>query len=128
MSIELSIEAQAGYLVGRLAGPVELGALQAVTERLLQACVAQQQPKALVDLRQLSGRATDTQRFQYGEFVAQQVIKLSPQAGGPIRLAFVGHAPLIDPDRFGVTVAYNRGVQVLVTENEAEALAWLGVD
>src|SRR5262245_4552093 len=127
MTIELSIESRAGYLIGRAAGPFELEAAQAVTERLLAAAAAQQQLTVLLDIRRIEGPVSDTDRFLYSEFVARQVVELNQRAGAQIRLALWGREPVIDPDRFGVTVARNRGVHVLVTDSEAEALAWLGV-
>src|SRR5689334_12641554 len=127
MSIELNIETQPGYLIGRAAGPFELEEAKALTEKLLRTAVARQQVKVLLDIHRITGPVRDTYRFLYTEFVAHQVVKLSRLAGGPIRLAFVGREPVIDPERFGVTVAYNRAVRIIVTDSEAEALAWLGV-
>ena len=79
-------------------------------------------------LRQMHGPISDTQRFRYSEFMARQVARLSPRAGGPIRLAYLGRVPVLDPARFGVTVAYNRAVPLLATEDLAAALAWLEVE
>jgi len=49
------------------------------------------------------------------------------QSGLLIKLAFVGQAPSMDPARFGMMVARNRGAQVVVVEDVNEALNWLGV-
>jgi hypothetical protein len=42
-------------------------------------------------------------------------------------VAYVGDEPLIDPARFGETVAVNRGALIKVTTDLNEAFAWLGV-
>jgi len=47
--------------------------------------------------------------------------------GGKIRMAIVGSEPYIDPDRFGETVATNRGGDVGVFTSMTDALAWLDV-
>jgi hypothetical protein len=44
-----------------------------------------------------------------------------------LQVAVYGRQPLIDPSRFGETVALNRGAKVKVSERLDEALAWLGV-
>ena len=46
-------------------------------------------------------------------------------AGGRLRLAVVARAEMIDPHKFGVTVAANRGLTADIFTTEAEALAWL---
>jgi hypothetical protein len=46
-------------------------------------------------------------------------------AGGTVRLALVVRSEMIDPNRFGVTVAANRGLVSNVFASEPEAEAWL---
>ena len=46
-------------------------------------------------------------------------------SGGAVKIACVARRELIDPDKFGVMVARNRGEQVDVFTTKAEALAWL---
>ena len=48
--------------------------------------------------------------------------------GGKVRLVVVAPPELIDPSRFGVDVAHNRGLQGDVFTSEAEAVAWLDAD
>ena len=42
-----------------------------------------------------------------------------------VRLAIVARAELIDPDRFGITVARNRGLFANVFSEEPAAIEWL---
>jgi hypothetical protein len=46
-------------------------------------------------------------------------------ASGLVRLAVVARPEMIDPQRFGVTVAANRGLVSNIFAAEAEAVAWL---
>jgi len=47
------------------------------------------------------------------------------EANGGVRLAMVARLEMIDPKKFGVTVAANRGLVSNVFTSEAEARAWL---
>ena len=51
--------------------------------------------------------------------------KLAATAQGEVQLALVVHAHMIDPERFGVMVARNAGMNVEVFSVETEALDWL---
>ena len=57
-------------------------------------------------------------RYQIGE-------ELATAAEGQVRVALVARAELIDPERFGITVARNRGLTADVFTTDAAALAWL---
>jgi hypothetical protein len=45
--------------------------------------------------------------------------------GGGLRLAMVARAEMIDPEKFGVTVAANRGLVSNIFITDVEARAWL---
>ncbi len=45
--------------------------------------------------------------------------------GIPIRIATIAHVEMIDQQKFGVTVATNRGLIVDVFATETAAIAWL---
>jgi len=47
------------------------------------------------------------------------------QAAGPLRVALVIPQELMDPQKFGMLMAHNRGVNGDVFTTEAEALQWL---
>ena len=47
------------------------------------------------------------------------------RGSGLVRVAIVARAEFIDPQKFGVTVALNRGLACDVFTSEAEAIAWL---
>jgi hypothetical protein len=52
-------------------------------------------------------------------------VKWAEAAGGALRVALVTRAEIIDPQRIGVLMAQNRGVNGDVFTNETDALAWL---
>ena len=99
---------------------------RAETERVGQdayrdAAVAQREA-ILIDVRQVTGRVpTILDRFEMGLRMAQHYRESDPR----IRLAVLGHEPMIHPDRFGELVARNRGADARVFTVEAEALEWI---
>lgn len=51
--------------------------------------------------------------------------KLAATAQGDVQLALVVHAEMIDPEKFGIMVARNAGMNADVFPVESEALSWL---
>jgi hypothetical protein len=52
-------------------------------------------------------------------------VKWAESAGGALRVALVARAEIIDPQKIGVLMAQNRGVNGDVFTNEMDALVWL---
>jgi hypothetical protein len=52
-------------------------------------------------------------------------VKWAESAGGALRVALVARPEVIDPQKIGVLMAQNRGVNGDVFTREADALAWL---
>ncbi len=76
----------------------------------------------LIDVRGVSGRVpTILDRFDFSVRIAARHLEQKPR----VRLALLGHEPMIDPERFGEIVARNRGADARVFTIEAEALDWL---
>lgn len=79
----------------------------------------------LVDCTAMEGVITSLDRYQHGVFVSEQMQKPGGNELRTTRLAYVVRPPIIAPDRFGETVAVNRGVWGHAFEDEADAVAWL---
>ena len=76
----------------------------------------------LVDVRAVSGRVPSIlDRFDMGVHIAALHFEHKPR----VRLAILGHEPMIHPDRFGEIVARNRGADARVFTVESDALDWL---
>ena len=91
---------------------------------VLEAIEEKQNTKVVIDGRQLSGEPLTIERFLYGEFVAEAVKRLG--VGTPPVFAYVLHEPVLDPMRFGETVALNRGMNLKVFDDYDLAIGWLG--
>lgn len=76
----------------------------------------------LLDVRQVTGRVPGIiDRFEIGVRVAEHYLESDPR----VRLALLGHEPMIHPERFGELVARNRGADARVFTDEAAALEWI---
>jgi len=104
----------------RPTGSVSFDEAVALVRAGIAAALAKQIREFLVDTTALTGFASpDT--FQ--RFLA--AVQWAEEAGGQLRLAMVARAEMIDPQKFGVTVAANRGLVSNIFPSETEARAWL---
>jgi hypothetical protein len=76
---------------------------------------------ALLDFRGLAGEPTMAERYELAVRVADMQAGRSPR----IRVAVLGHEPLIHPERFGEIVATRRGAVARTFTEETLALDWL---
>jgi len=76
--------------------------------------------RLLVDITGMTGfpPPSTLQRFFFGS-------KWAETAGGKVALSVVAPAEMIDPEKIGVTVATNRGLQTDVFTAESDAVDWL---
>jgi hypothetical protein len=112
-----------------LAGEMNGRQAEQAYRKVLRECVAGGCSKMLIDCRALSGELTTTERYSLGKVVADENTSVASGEGGRhVRVALVGSPPFIDRDRFGETVARNRGAAVKVTYDLESAYRWLGVE
>ena len=76
--------------------------------------------RLLIDTTKLTGfgEPGTAERFSIGEWLARD-------ARAAVKVAMVARPELLDPARFAVTVARNRGLFTKGFSSESEALAWL---
>lgn len=122
MSIVATTVAHAGYLCVECAGEFTPDSAIAVYERVFALAAASGQEAVLVDIRQLTGREpTMAERYEQAVKLADLQAARTPR----IRVALLGHEPIIHPERFGEIVAARRGADMRVFIEEALALEWL---
>ena len=95
---------------------------------MLDAVARQQTAKILFDGRALQGEPSTIQRFLYGVFAAHAVERDIRERRVPraAQFAYVLQEPVLDPQRFGETVAVNRRMWVKAFDTLEDALGWLG--
>ena len=93
---------------------------------MLDAVEQHKKEKILFDGRQITGDPSIIQRFLYSDFAARTVARYRRERSIPNpQFAYVLREPVLDPRRFGETVAVNRGMRVRAFENLEDALGWL---
>ena len=76
----------------------------------------------LLDMRAITGGPpTMSERYELAVAAAEIQASRKPR----IRMAVLGHEPMVHPERFGEIVAANRGADGRVFTDEALALEWL---
>jgi hypothetical protein len=109
-----------GYAVYRLVGEFALQAAVAAVTQAIELCRQHQVRRLLIDATALTGVKSPSLIERY-EIVAQWALA----AKGAVKIAVVPRPEMLDPTKFGITVARNRGLEINPFTSEAEALAWL---
>ena len=130
MGMILTISAGSGVLRVGATGDFSLEEAQRTFVEMLDAAGGHKTERILFDGRELKGDPGTIQRFLYGEFAAYTVAKYAREHGLRRRpqFAYVLQEPVLDPQRFGETVAVNRGMWVKAFDNLEDALEWLGLE
>ena len=129
MSIMQEIHFESGLLKVDARGEFSLEEAKRAFLEMLGAVAQYQAEKILFDGRKLKGEPTHIERFYYGYFAATETFNLLAKHRMPRvpRFAYVINEPLRDPQRYGETVAVNRGMRVKTFVTPEEAFEWLGL-
>jgi hypothetical protein len=104
----------------RPAGRVNLDEAVELVDKAITYAREQRIPKLFVNAVGLTGFPSPSLPERY--FLAR---KFAATAQGAVQLALVIRPEIIDPERFGIIVARNAGMNADVFTNERDALAWL---
>ena len=127
MELTLRNRADRGFLHATLSGEFSLADAQTTFLQILESVKLHKAKKVLVDGRAIKGKPTTMERFYYGEFVANAVAELRQRLELDLPIfSYVLLEPVLDPRRYGETVAVNRGMFVKTFDNLDDALEWLG--
>ena len=128
MELSIQIESERGLLCATYSGKFALPEAEITFHEILNALVNHKLKKVLIDGRQLTGDPEPLERFYYGKYVADAVSQAVNRKQIEVpRFAYVLRKPMLDPNRFGETVAVNRGMRVKTFEKIEQAEWWLGV-
>ena len=128
MAIILEICPESGFLDVGAMGEFSFQDAKRTFLEMLEAVARYKVKKVLFDGRRLTGAPETIERFYYGEFAADSVLKFKDRGVSPAtKFAYVLKEPVLDPQRFGETVAVNRGMHVKAFDNLEDALRWLGI-
>lgn len=123
----LGVTAESDHLYVRATGTFSLDEAQLTFLEMLESVARHKVTKVLFDGRMLVGEPKVFERFYYGEFAARSVVSFANRGllKRVTRFAYVLEEPILDAERFGETVAVNRGMRVRAFDNLAAARAWL---
>jgi hypothetical protein len=125
MRIEMSLDSD--LLRVQATGEFSLEEAKRTFLEIMEGVAQHRTKRVFVDGRSVTGNPETIERFYYGEFAAQTVVRYEESGVSPATpFAFVLKEPVLDPEKFGETVAVNRGMRVKVFDNPEEALEWLG--
>jgi hypothetical protein len=128
MGMILKISAESVFLRVGATGDFSLVEAKRTFIETLEAVARNKVEKVLFDGRGLAGDPKIMERFFYGEFAARSVAQFTPRGvSASTQFAYVLKVPVLDPMRFGETVAVNRGMVVKTFDNLNDALEWLGI-
>lgn len=128
MGMTLTIEIGSGFLHVHASGEFSLKEAQRTFLEILEAVAQHGVSKVLCDGRELIGDPTTMERFYYGHFAADALWDYRDRGVSPTTMfAYVLKPPVLDPGRFGETVALNRGMRIKATDKLNDALGWLGI-
>ena len=127
MSIRQRMRFESDLLKIEASGAFSLEEAKSAFLEILAAVAQYQATKVLLDGRNVMGKPREFERFLYGEFAAQECMRLVDTHRVVPRFAYVLHEPLRDPERYGEIVAVNRGMLVKTFDTPEVALEWLGL-
>jgi len=126
MSMQQEMRPEADLLRVRATGEFSLEAAKRLFAEMMEAVAAHGSKGVLVDGRTITGDPRTIERFYYVEFAAQTVAQYEERGvffATPF--AYVLREPVLDPARFGETVALNRALNLKAFDNIEQALGWL---
>ena len=127
MSMTLQMFVETDVLHVTATGEFSLPDAKRTFIEVMDAVAQHQVNKVFLDGRGIEGNPEFIERFYFSEFAAGTVNDYATR--GLCRFptfAYVLKEPVLDPARFGETVAVNRGMRVKAFDNIPEARAWLG--
>ena len=128
MGLTINLQSRKYYLLAALSGVFSLRCAQDAYDRAVKAALPLGFSRILFDASAVTGNPSQDERYSLGLFVATEQRLLaarSPELA--LQVAVLGRQPLIDPQRFGETVAVNRGAKFKESEHLDEVLSWLGI-
>lgn len=125
MSMNLEITPEKDHLRVSVNGQFSLMDANGAFVEILEAVAQHKSKKTLVDCTGLNGLPSTTDRFIHSEFAAKALRKCS-LAG--VRFGYIAIHPVLDDQKFGETVAVNRGVNVRTYDNIEDTLRWLDIN
>jgi len=113
----LELEDQNGFLEARFLGAFSVDRFNRQADAASRACRDRKVTKLLVDLSRLKATLTTLERYE----LASHAVRVSVG----LRVALLVVPTFLDPHKFGILVAQNRGLRVDAFTERPKAVDWL---
>ena len=124
--MKLDMQPDSDLIRVRAIGEFSLEAAKTTFLEMIEALALHRAKRVLFDGRTITGSPEIMERFYYGEFAAATVARYQERGVSLATLfAYVLSEPVLDPKKFGETVAVNRFMHVKTFNNLEKALEWL---
>ena len=123
--VKVKVEQKVDYLEFLITGLQQDIQISNPLETILNSCTLAGLNRALVDFRGLTGGDPDDPEVGYVHGVGQQYQVYLTERGLPLRIAVVGKEEMVGTWKQNEKILRGYGLDVLVTGNYDEAIAWL---
>jgi hypothetical protein len=123
MSMNVQLTYDLGLLRATTTGHFSIKEAERTFLEIIDAILKHNARKVLFDGLKITGKPDVMERFYYGEFVAKEVMNcvVGRKISHAPKFAYLLRPPVLDANRFGETVAANRGMIVKTFETLEDA-------
>jgi hypothetical protein len=118
-SVRIRFEPDATFVLAIAEGEYSMGGVMTAFQDAVLECVRQERSNLVIDVRAIQGRISIMDRFDFGENMAQALLKFN------LRLAMYCRPDQVTPEGFLQSVMANRGARVRVETDMQPIREWL---
>src|SRR5438045_7590265 len=119
--MQIDFENAGRYLAANVSGPYSLQGMRELIDQIAEESANRKLERVLVDVSHMTGDAPNMERYQYAQYAAERLHRDVRKCA-----ACAGSGQRVEP--FTEVVAQNRGLQLRVFGERAEAVGWLTAD
>jgi hypothetical protein len=116
--MQIHFENAGPYLAANVSGPYSLQGMRELIDQIAKESAKRKLQRVLVDVSHMTGDAPTLERYEYAQYAAARL-----QGDVQKCAACAGSGQRLEP--FTEVVARNRGLQLRVFRERAEAVGWL---
>jgi hypothetical protein len=121
LAMQIDFENAGRYLAANVSGPYSLQGMRELIDQIAEESAKRRLERVLVDVSHMTGDAPTVERYQYAQYAAARLHRDVQKCA-----ACAGSGQRLEP--FTEVVAQNRGLQLRVFRERAEAVGWLTAD
>jgi hypothetical protein len=123
MSIKIDFGMMPGYIHIGCTGIYSFNEAKRVYKIAVDTASGCSKSRILIDVFGVTGNASALERYDLSVFLAEYINEYAPDK--ITRFAVTGHEPPLDKNRFGMFIARSLGINIHVTTDLTDAIAWI---